>query len=166
VPWFPRKIQDLDRFANQILSYGSELDSDHPGFTDQVPETESFGAHLPQVYRARRTEFADIAFHYKVNFRYIRPKQLANIAIQPISVFTARKPDPHCGVHGPGEGGVEDRLHQAEVYVQGRASPLTTTAMTPRPTPATNTTMSSPCSRRTAATAPTTSRSCRWSPSS
>ncbi|XP_012685708.1 phenylalanine-4-hydroxylase [Clupea harengus] len=52
VPWFPHEIQDLDRFANQILSYGSELDSDHPGFTDQV-------------YRARRKEFADIAFNYR-----------------------------------------------------------------------------------------------------
>lgn len=30
VPWFPNDIQDLDRFANQILSYGSELESDHP----------------------------------------------------------------------------------------------------------------------------------------
>ena len=30
VPWFPRQIKDLDRFANQILSYGAELDSDHP----------------------------------------------------------------------------------------------------------------------------------------
>lgn len=52
VPWFPRRIKELDRFANQILSYGSELDSDHPGFTDPV-------------YRERRKEFADIAFTYK-----------------------------------------------------------------------------------------------------
>lgn len=52
VPWFPRNIVDLDRFANQILSYGSELDSDHPGFVDSV-------------YRARRKEFADIAFNYR-----------------------------------------------------------------------------------------------------
>ncbi|XP_072045976.1 protein henna-like isoform X2 [Amphiura filiformis] len=51
-PWFPNKMQDIDEFANNILSYGSELDSDHPGFTDTV-------------YRARRKEFADIAFHYK-----------------------------------------------------------------------------------------------------
>ncbi|MEQ2196632.1 hypothetical protein XENOCAPTIV_006282, partial [Xenoophorus captivus] len=33
-PWFPRDIQDLDRFANQILSYGSELDADHPVSSD------------------------------------------------------------------------------------------------------------------------------------
>lgn len=52
LPWFPRKIRDLDLFANQILSYGSELNSDHPGFTDTK-------------YRARRKYFADLAFHYK-----------------------------------------------------------------------------------------------------
>merc|ERR1712136_719421 len=52
VPWFPRKLRDLDRFAHQILTYGSELDPDHPGFTDDV-------------YRPRRKEFADIAFNYR-----------------------------------------------------------------------------------------------------
>lgn len=52
VPWFPHRIRDLDRFANQILSYGAELSADHPGFTDPV-------------YRARRKYFADIAYNYK-----------------------------------------------------------------------------------------------------
>ncbi len=30
VHWFPKHIRELDQFANRILSYGSELDSDHP----------------------------------------------------------------------------------------------------------------------------------------
>lgn len=42
VPWFPRRIRDLDRFANQILSYGAELDSDHPGFTDETYRQRRF----------------------------------------------------------------------------------------------------------------------------
>ena len=54
MPWFPQKLRDLDEFANRVLSYGSELDADHPGFRDVL-------------YRKRRKEFADIAHEYRHN---------------------------------------------------------------------------------------------------
>ena len=48
VPWFPRKLADLDTFAEKTLEYGGELEADHPGFTDAA-------------YRARRAEITSIA---------------------------------------------------------------------------------------------------------
>lgn len=52
VPWFPRKMSDLDSFATKTLEYGSDLSSDHPGFTDET-------------YRKRRAEITEIAKKYR-----------------------------------------------------------------------------------------------------
>lgn len=52
IPWFPRKMVDLDTFADKVLEMGEELDADHPGAKDAV-------------YRARRSEITKIAKTYK-----------------------------------------------------------------------------------------------------
>ena len=52
VPWFPRKVSDLDQFSRITLSAGSDLQSDHPGFTDPA-------------YRKRRQEIAQVAMEYR-----------------------------------------------------------------------------------------------------
>lgn len=52
IPWFPKKISDLDRFCERKLEYGESLDSEHPGFNDAA-------------YRARRAEITEIAKSYR-----------------------------------------------------------------------------------------------------
>ncbi|KAL6077913.1 phenylalanine 4-monooxygenase [Balamuthia mandrillaris] len=53
--WFPRKIVDLDGFAEKTLEFGEELDADHPGFHDKE-------------YRERRAEITRTAKQYRVYF--------------------------------------------------------------------------------------------------
>ncbi|KAJ2817547.1 hypothetical protein IWW50_006131, partial [Coemansia erecta] len=52
VPWFPRKISDLDTFAEKVLEMGEELSSDHPGASDPA-------------YRRRRMEIVQKAKEYR-----------------------------------------------------------------------------------------------------
>ena len=49
--WHPTNIREIDNFQ-RVLTYGNELDADHPGFTDEK-------------YRKRRRMFAEIALFYK-----------------------------------------------------------------------------------------------------
>ncbi|KAL9649354.1 hypothetical protein ABK040_016181 [Willaertia magna] len=52
IPWFPRKITDIDNFTRKCLEAGGELTSDHPGFNDKE-------------YRDRRKMISEIALNYK-----------------------------------------------------------------------------------------------------
>jgi hypothetical protein len=51
VHWFPRHISELDSIAHRTLDAGVDLESDHPGFHDQV-------------YRERRAELANNAIQH------------------------------------------------------------------------------------------------------
>ncbi|XP_015720141.1 tyrosine 3-monooxygenase-like [Coturnix japonica] len=53
VPWFPRKIQDLDKCHHLITTYEPSFDHSHPGYSDLE-------------YRKRRAYFADLAHNYRV----------------------------------------------------------------------------------------------------
>eukprot|EP01116_Phalansterium_solitarium_P007689 TRINITY_DN2051_c0_g1_i1.p1 TRINITY_DN2051_c0_g1~~TRINITY_DN2051_c0_g1_i1.p1 ORF type:complete len:483 (+),score=59.80 TRINITY_DN2051_c0_g1_i1:59-1450(+) len=52
VPYFPRKIADLDEIGQKTLEFGAELSADHPGFNDPV-------------YRQRRKEVVELISTYR-----------------------------------------------------------------------------------------------------
>ncbi|KAL9645368.1 hypothetical protein ABK040_002567 [Willaertia magna] len=52
IPWFPRKISEIDYFTRKTLEAGGDLEADHPGFLDKE-------------YRERRKMIAEIAHNYK-----------------------------------------------------------------------------------------------------
>jgi len=56
IQWFPRKLKDLDLICSKVLEYGSELDADHPGFTDHE-------------YRKRRVVITENALKFKYGDR-------------------------------------------------------------------------------------------------
>ncbi|XP_038852395.1 tyrosine 3-monooxygenase-like isoform X2 [Salvelinus namaycush] len=73
VPWFPRKIRDLDKCNLLITKYDPDMDQDHPGFSDpeyrkrrgeplpRVEYTPEEVATWREVYRTLRTIYPDLA---------------------------------------------------------------------------------------------------------
>ncbi|XP_077449961.1 tyrosine hydroxylase 2 isoform X1 [Stigmatopora argus] len=52
VPWFPRRIKELDRCNVLITKFDPDMDKDHPGHTDEE-------------YRKRRAFISELAYRYK-----------------------------------------------------------------------------------------------------
>uniref|UniRef100_F7E0E8 Biopterin-dependent aromatic amino acid hydroxylase family profile domain-containing protein n=1 Tax=Monodelphis domestica TaxID=13616 RepID=F7E0E8_MONDO len=52
VPWFPKKIQDIDKCHHVITKFEPNFNQDHPGYTDLQ-------------YRRRRADIMELAFKYR-----------------------------------------------------------------------------------------------------
>lgn len=64
VPWFPTRIQDIDKFSTKTLDAGEDLEADHPGFSDAVyRERRKLIVHNALTYRhgtpIPRVEYTD-----------------------------------------------------------------------------------------------------------
>ncbi|KAF4800294.1 Tyrosine 3-monooxygenase [Turdus rufiventris] len=84
VPWFPRKIQDLDKCHHLITKYDPSLDHGHPGYSDLE-------------YNKRRAFFADLAINYRATevYRKLRSLYPTHACTQFLDAF--QQLEQHCG---------------------------------------------------------------------
>ena len=69
MPWFPTRIADIDTFSTKTLDAGTELEADHPGFSDIV-------------YRERRRRIVEAASTYRCG------EQIPRVEYSPEEVST------------------------------------------------------------------------------
>jgi phenylalanine-4-hydroxylase len=107
VPWFPTHISDIDTFSTKTLDAGADLESDHPGFSDQeyrdrramiVAQAAAYkyGTPIPRVeYTASEVGTWEVVYdklrdytakHAVAEFRAVMPEMEAQCGYAPNNI--------------------------------------------------------------------------------